>query len=206
MEVVFFYYICLMNYKKLIIRGISPSQTQTGAYALLLEEEESSIKLPIVIDYYGAQAISLGLEREAAKQLSRPMTHDLFKNFIDASQFVFEYVVIYQIIDGVFFSNIHLKHKITEDSIILDARTSDAVSLAVRYNADIFSTKEVLEEAGILLEIQAIDSEEEIVEMLMEEESLEELNAQLEEAVAKEDFDLAVILQEKIKQRQKKID
>lgn len=206
MEVVFFYYICLMNYKKLIIRGISPSQTQTGAYALLLEEEESGIKLPIVIDYYGAQAISLGLEREAAKQLSRPMTHDLFKNFIDASQFVFEYVVIYQIIDGVFFSNIHLKHKITEDSIILDARTSDAVSLAVRYNADIFSTKEVLEEAGILLEIRAIDSEEDIVEMLMEEESLDELKAQLEEAVAKEDFDLAVIIQEKIKRRQKKID
>lgn len=195
-----------MNYKKLIIRGISPSQTQTGAYALLLEEEDSGIKLPIVIDYYGAQAISLGLEREAIKQPSRPLTHDLFSQFIDVAHYYFEYVVIYKIIDGVFFSNIHLKSKETHETVILDARTSDAVALAVRYDADIFSTVEVLEEAGILLEIHQVNTEEEMLELLMEEESLEELQLRLEEAVKNEDFDLAVELQDKIKKKQKKID
>lgn len=198
-----------MDYKKLIIRGISYSQTQMGAYALILEQEETGIKLPVVIGNYEAQSISLGLEKDI--QPPRPLTHDLFSKFITTVGYYLDSIIIYQIIDGVFFSNLILKNNQGEQ-LVLDARTSDAVAMAVRFDAPIYTTEQVLTEAGIMLEL----SDNERTEESIEEESpvikgyevytLEELQELLEKAVNDEDFDTALELQQEIKKRKKNID
>ncbi|KEY19717.1 bifunctional nuclease family protein [Kaistella antarctica] len=198
-----------MDYKRLTIRGISYSQTQSGAYALLLEHEETNIKLPVVIGNFEAQSISLGLEKDIHPP--RPLTHDLFSKFVLATHFEIESVIIYQIIDGVFFSNINFKNKTTAEELILDARTSDAVAMAVRFDAPIYTTQQVLNEAGILLELdlpsKEVESEEEIaVEGNLSTLTNEDLKKLLDDAVKDEDFDAALEIQEEIKRRKKKID
>ncbi len=201
-----------MDYKKLIIRGISYSQTQMGAYALILEQEETGIKLPVVIGNYEAQSISLGLEKDI--QPPRPLTHDLFSKFITTVGYALESIIIYQIIDGVFFSNLILKNDQNE-KLILDARTSDAVAMAVRFDAPIYTTDEVLTEAGIMLELSDNDDkteykaedEEEAPEIKgYEVYTLEEIHEMLDKAVQEEDFDTALELQQEIKKRKKNID
>ena len=200
-----------MDYKKLIIRGISYSQTQSGAYALLLEHEETSVKLPVVIGNFEAQSISLGLEKDLKPP--RPLTHDLFSKFVNSTHYTLESVIIYQIIDGVFFSNLNFKNKDNGEELILDARTSDAVAMAVRFDAPIYTTEQVLNEAGILLEIDQ-NSEASSPDISADNSnisdfrklSMEELNSLLEDAVKEEDYDLAMEIQEELKRRNKKID
>lgn len=199
-----------MDYKQLIIRGISYSQTQSGAYALLLEHEETNIKLPVVIGNFEAQSISLGLEKDIHPP--RPLTHDLFTKFIISTHYKLVSVIIYQIVDGVFFSNINFKNSETDEDLILDARTSDAVAMAVRFDAPIYTTQQVLNEAGILLELEEVAKEDEIFSETIEVEdsltsaSMDELQKLLDEAVKEEDFDTALEIQEEIKRRKKKID
>lgn len=198
-----------MDYKELIIRGISYSQTQTGAYALLLEHLESSVKLPVVIGNFEAQSISLGLEKDI--QPPRPLTHDLFSKFVNDTGYDIVSVVIYQIIDGVFFSNINFRNKETLEEMVMDARTSDAVAMAVRFDAPIYTTTQVLNDAGILLELEDIKNlspeEPEIsTESSLKNIPMEEIERLLEQAVQEEDFDTAVELQEEMKRRKKKID
>lgn len=200
-----------MDYKKLIIRGISYSQTQSGAYALLLEHEETSVKLPVVIGNFEAQSISLGLEKDINPP--RPLTHDLFAQFVKNTGFKLESVIIYQIKDGVFFSNINFKNPLTEEELILDARTSDAVAMAVRFDSPIYTTSEVLNEAGILLELEESPKlEVEETEQTTSDFnnlsgiSMEELEQLLNDAVKEEDYDTALRLQEEIKKRNKKIE
>ncbi|SKB58714.1 hypothetical protein SAMN05660477_00057 [Soonwooa buanensis] len=203
-----------MDYKRLIIRGISYSQTQSGAYALLLEHEETGVKLPVVIGNFEAQSISLGLEKDI--QPPRPLTHDLFSSFVKATQYRLSSVVIYQILDGVFFSNLVFTNNISDEELILDARTSDAVAMAVRFDAPIFTTEQVLSEAGILLEINEPEEMSADVEgsqpiVGLEETSLSNLSSQelaqlLEDAVKEEDFDTALQVQEEIKKRNRKIE
>ena len=196
-----------MDYKKLIIRGISYSQTQSGAYALLLEHPETGVKLPVVIGSFEAQSISMGLEKDLKPP--RPLTHDLFAEFVENARYTLESVVIYKIVDGVFFSNINFVNRLLGDSITLDARTSDAVAMAVRFDAPVYTTKEVLNEAGILLNL---DFHEEDSDDADEEpaytpsKSIQELQSELDDAVKNEDFDLAIKIQEEIKARNRKID
>lgn len=199
-----------MDYKQLIIRGISYSQTQSGAYALLLEHEETGVKLPVVIGNFEAQSISLGLEKDLRPP--RPLTHDLFTKFVNSTHYTLESVIIYQIIDGVFFSNLNFKNTENGEELILDARTSDAVAMAVRFDATIYTTEQVLNEAGILLEIdnnnelpepeEASESETSDLRKL----STEELQILLDDAVREEDYDTAMEIQEELKRRNKKID
>ena len=199
-----------MDYKQLIIRGISYSQTQSGAYALLLEHEETGVKLPVVIGNFEAQSISLGLEKDLRPP--RPLTHDLFTKFVNSTHYTLESVIIYQIIDGVFFSNLNFKNTENGEELILDARTSDAVAMAVRFDAPIYTTEQVLNEAGILLEIDnnnelpepetALESETSDLRKL----STEELQILLDDAVREEDYDSAMEIQEELKRRNKKID
>lgn len=198
-----------MDYKKLIIRGISYSQTQSGAYALLLEEESTNIKLPVVIGNFEAQSISLGLEKDIHPP--RPLTHDLFSKFVTTTNFILESVIIYQIVDGVFFSNINFKNRSTGEDLIMDARTSDAVAMAVRFDAPIFTTDQVLNEAGILLDLEEATVKDENVPEIsadssLKNVSLEELYQLLDDAVKDEDFDYALEIQEEIKRRKKKIE
>lgn len=199
-----------MDYKQLIIRGISYSQTQSGAYALLLEHEETGVKLPVVIGNFEAQSISLGLEKDLRPP--RPLTHDLFTKFVNSTHYTLESVIIYQIIDGVFFSNLNFKNTENGEELILDARTSDAVAMAVRFDAPIHTTEQVLNEAGILLEI---DNNNELPEPETASESetsdlrklsTEELQILLDDAVREEDYDTAMEIQEELKRRNKKID
>ena len=199
-----------MDYKQLIIRGISYSQTQSGAYALLLEHEETGVKLPVVIGNFEAQSISLGLEKDLRPP--RPLTHDLFTKFVNSTHYTLESVIIYQIIDGVFFSNLNFKNTENGEELILDARTSDAVAMAVRFDAPIYTTEQVLNEAGILLEI---DNNNELPEPENASESetsdlrklsTEELQILLDDAVREEDYDTAMEIQEELKRRNKKID
>ena len=199
-----------MDYKQLIIRGISYSQTQSGAYALLLEHEETGVKLPVVIGNFEAQSISLGLEKDLRPP--RPLTHDLFTKFVNSTYYTLESVIIYQIIDGVFFSNLNFKNTENGEELILDARTSDAVAMAVRFDAPIYTTEQVLNEAGILLEI---DNNNELPEPETASESetsdlrklsTEELQILLDDAVREEDYDTAMEIQEELKRQNKKID
>ena len=199
-----------MDYKQLIIRGISYSQTQSGAYALLLEHEETGVKLPVVIGNFEAQSISLGLEKDLRPP--RPLTHELFTKFVNSTHYTLESVIIYQIIDGVFFSNLNFKNTENGEELILDARTSDAVAMAVRFDAPIYTTEQVLNEAGILLEI---DNNNELPEPETASESetsdlkklsTEELQILLDDAVREEDYDTAMEIQEELKRRNKKID
>lgn len=201
-----------MDYKELNIRGISYSQTQSGAYALLLEHIPTKIKLPVVIGNFEAQAISLGLEKDI--QPPRPLTHDLFATFVSTVNYEMVSVLIYQIVDGVFFSNMVFREFGTNKEIVIDARTSDAVAMAVRFSAPIFTTSQVLEEAGILLEIQRDESSEpefspspsELGSQDIYNLPLAELKLLLEQAVKDEDFDTALELQEEIKRRKKNLD
>lgn len=197
-----------MDYKQLVIRGISYSQTQSGAYALLLEHEETNVKLPVVIGNFEAQSISLGLEKDIHPP--RPLTHDLFSKFVTSCSFTLTSVIIYQIVDGVFFSNINFKNNSNGEELILDARTSDAVAMAVRFDAPIFTTDQVLNEAGILLEIEEKTTEtsfkEEPVDESLSAMTMEELQKLLDDAVKEEDYDTAMEIQEEIKRRKKKID
>lgn len=198
-----------MDYKKLTIRGISYSQTQSGAYALLLEHEETNIKLPVVIGNFEAQSISLGLEKDIHPP--RPLTHDLFSKFVVATHFEITSVIIYQIIDGVFFSNINFKNNSNGEELILDARTSDAVAMAVRFEVPIYTTPQVLSEAGILLELDDQSTSADQFSPIATEGDLasfplEDLQKLLDDAVKDEDFDAALELQQEINRRNKKID
>lgn len=201
-----------MDFKRLIIRGISYSQTQSGAYALLLEDEETSVKLPVVIGNFEAQSISLGLEKDINPP--RPLTHDLFSKFVELANYTLSSVVIYQIVDGVFFSNINFVNNESKEELVLDARTSDAVAMAVRFDAPIYTTSQVLNEAGILLDIEDASKPEDAEEISDEpiaaggfsDLTMEDLQNLLDCAVRDEDYDTALEIQEEIKRRKKKID
>ena len=131
---------------KLEIAGLSYSQTQSGAYALVLSESIGKRRLPIIIGGFEAQAIAIELEKMTP---SRPLTHDLFKNFADRFEIVIKQVIIHKLVDGVFYSSIICERDGLEE--IVDARTSDAIALALRFNAPIFTYKNILDKAGIFL-------------------------------------------------------
>ena len=136
-----------MSLVRLNIKGISYSQTQNGAYALILNEVDGERKLPIVIGAFEAQSIAIALEKEIKPP--RPLTHDLFKNFADRFAIVVKQVIIHKLVDGVFYSSIICERDNLEE--IIDARTSDAIALALRFKAPIFTYKTILEKAGIYL-------------------------------------------------------
>jgi len=199
---------------RLDIKGISYSQTQTGAYALVLKEVEGARTLPIIIGAFEAQAIAIALEKDIKPP--RPLTHDLFKTFSDRFKIVIKQVIIHKLVDGVFFSSLICERDKIEE--IIDARTSDAIALAVRFNAPIFTYKNILDKAGIFLKAkEEIDkrTEEEMeieeilnpIEAILNEESsfisksLEELNILMTKAVADEDYELAAKIRDEIDSR-----
>lgn len=208
-----------MSLVKLTIKGISYSQTQNGAYALILNEVDGERKLPIVIGAFEAQSIAIALEKEIKPP--RPLTHDLFKNFADRFDIVVKQVIIHKLVDGVFFSSIICERDRIEE--IIDARTSDAIALALRFNAPIFTYKNILDKAGIYLKINpdAADAEGNIdqpEDVLSEPEtfghetvtsgdgysaySIQELNEMLEGAVQNEDYEKAAKIRDEISKRE----
>ncbi|WP_458627731.1 bifunctional nuclease family protein [Winogradskyella sp. PC D3.3] len=205
-----------MSLVRLNIKGISYSQTQNGAYALILNEVDGDRKLPIVIGAFEAQSIAIALEKEIRPP--RPLTHDLFKNFADRFDIVVKQVIIHKLVDGVFYSSLICERDKIEE--IIDARTSDAIALALRFQAPIFTYKNILDKAGIYLKVnpKKEDDEEQdsiLVDDLIVEEiesasaeqegyknkSLEELNNLLEQAVNNEDYEMAAKIRDEISKR-----
>ena len=126
------------------VRGISYSETQTGAYALILNEEKGERKLPIIIGGFEAQSIAIALEQEVKP--SRPLTHDLFKSFGERFNINVKQVIIHKLVDGIFFSSLICERDKIEE--IIDARTSDAIALALRFEAPIYAYDSILKKAG----------------------------------------------------------
>ncbi len=206
-----------MSLVKLTIKGISYSQTQNGAYALILNEVDGERKLPIVIGAFEAQSIAIALEKEIKPP--RPLTHDLFKNFADRFDIVVKQVIIHKLVDGVFYSSIICERDKIEE--IIDARTSDAIALALRFSAPIFTYKNILDKAGIYLKATPMegDKPQEVGDVLtnpetfgMEESnqsgetyskhSLSELHELLEGAVNDEDYEKAAKIRDEISKRE----
>lgn len=136
-----------MKKVRLDIVGLSYSQTQTGAYALVLGENGGKRRLPIIIGGFEAQAIAIELEKMTP---SRPLTHDLFKTFAETFEIAVTEVVIYNLVEGIFYAKIICSNGALEQEI--DARTSDAIALAVRFNCPISTYEFILSSAGIVLE------------------------------------------------------
>ena len=181
-----------MSLVRLNIKGISYSQTQSGAYALVLSEVDGERTLPIIIGAFEAQSIAIALEKEIKPP--RPLTHDLFKTFSDRFNIKVKQVIIHKLVDGVFYSSLICERDKIEE--IIDARTSDAIALATRFNAPIFTYENILDKAGIFLKVkgepklaQAKIEVEELVadiaeDISLKDVSLKELKSNLDEAVA----------------------
>jgi len=205
-----------MSLVRLNIKGISYSQTQNGAYALILNEVDGDRKLPIVIGAFEAQSIAIALEKEISPP--RPLTHDLFKNFADRFDIVVKQVIIHKLVDGVFYSSLICERDKIEE--IIDARTSDAIALALRFQAPIFTYKNILDKAGIYLKVDSKKENEDeqdsiLVDDLLADEleltkpkenykskTLEELHNMLDEAVANEDYEKAARIRDEISKRE----
>ena len=204
-----------MSLIKLTIKGISYSQTQSGAYALVLSEMEGTRTLPIIIGAFEAQSIAIALEKEIRPP--RPLTHDLFKTFADRFSIVIKQVIIHKLVDGVFYSSLICEREGVEE--LIDTRTSDAIALAVRFEAPIYTYENILDKAGIYLKMDEeltieedleSDEEDEIEFSFDEDEkeedyysnlSLEELHEQLNDAVANENYELAARIRDEISKR-----
>jgi bifunctional DNase/RNase len=211
-----FFISTIMSLVKLSIKGISYSQTQNGAYALILNEVDGERKLPIVIGAFEAQSIAIALEKEIKPP--RPLTHDLFKNFAERFDIVVKQVIIHKLVDGVFYSSIICERDKIEE--IIDARTSDAIALALRFNAPIFTYKNILDKAGIYLKTNPADGDKEnqMDDIISNPESftaepessgrayikfsLQELNDLLIQAVEQEDYEKAANIRDEISKRE----
>ncbi|MBN8695550.1 MAG: bifunctional nuclease family protein [Bacteroidetes bacterium] len=196
-----------MKKVKLEIVGLSYSQTQTGAYALVLGEAKGKRRLPIIIGGFEAQAIAIELEKMTP---SRPLTHDLFKSFAEGFNIEVSEVLIYNLVEGIFFAKIICNGEGKE--VEIDARTSDAIALAVRFNCPINTFEFILSQAGILLDDETIAPANEgaDIDELVEadsndylKKSTEELKQLLDSALDEEDYEKASRIRDELNNRKK---
>tara|TARA_B100000678_G_scaffold283915_1_gene284671 strand:- start:1952 stop:2587 length:636 start_codon:yes stop_codon:yes gene_type:complete len=211
-----------MDLIKLEIHGISYSENLSGAFALVLNESKGIRKLPVVIGGFEAQAIALALQKNI--KTSRPLTHELFKGFADKFEIKLKKVIIHKLVDGVFFSNMVCEKD--GDTVIIDSRTSDAIAMALRFNAPIFTYESILNEVGFESDFKyekKIDFNEEDVFLNLEKKddeslkeisykseniklenmSLKKLNEMLDKSLAKEDYEFSAKIRDEIKSRKK---
>ncbi len=205
------YSLNLMQRKQLNILGLSVSQTQSGAYALVLGEDEGNRRIPIIIGPVEAQAIAIQLE---GLKYPRPLTHDLIKSMAVAFDINLKEVVIYKLEEGIFYSELFCIQG--DKEVKIDSRTSDAIALAIRFNAPIFTSEEILKKAGIIAGIAKDSNDDEDIdnpldfedEDIIEKNSLanftvKELNMMLKEAIAIEDYEKASEITNEIERRKK---
>ena len=196
-----------MEKVKLEIIGLSYSQTQSGAYALVLAEAGGKRRLPIIIGGFEAQAIAIELEKMTP---TRPLTHDLFKSFAQSFDIEVKEVIIYNLVEGIFYSKLICERdgQVTE----IDARTSDAIAIGVRFNCPVYTFESILTTAGIILEdgekedslnlLEDENTEDEIeVEESPENLTVQELENQLNDAIENEDYELASRLRDLINKK-----
>ena len=202
-----------MSLIKLTIKGISYSQTQSGAYALVLSEMEGKRTLPIIIGAFEAQSIAIALEKEIRPP--SPLTHDLFKTFSERFKITVKQVIIHKLVDGIFFSSlICVKDGVEE---IIDTRTSDAIAIAIRFLAPIYTYENILDKAGIYLKVEeeiaikeilepeaiqvTIDQADSLSSSNFSNYSMQELHDQLKEAVENENYEKAAKIRDEISKR-----
>ena len=196
-----------MQKVRLEISGIAYSQTQSGSYVLTLSEASGNRKLPIVIGGFEAQAIAVELEKMIP---NRPLTHDLVKSFCISFDVTIKEVLIYKFVEGVFYAKLICER----DGVLteIDSRTSDAIAVGVRFNSPIYTFSNVLEDAGITrdqedaFESDSLVSQDDSIELeesstVYASSSMEELEKQLQDALEKEDYELASKLRDEIKKR-----
>lgn len=195
-----------MHKKRLNILGLSVSQTQSGAYALVLAEENGDRRIPIIIGPVEAQAIAIQLE---GLKPPRPLTHDLIKNIAAAFDIVLLEVTIYKLEEGIFYSE--LLCEMNGKEVVIDSRTSDAVALALRFRCPIYTTEDILEKSGIVLnsddDLEGTDSftssSSETSDSPFSNYSSQELEEMLNEAIQNEDYEKASIIRDEIHNRKK---
>jgi bifunctional DNase/RNase len=203
-----------MNKIKLNVLGISYSQTQTGAYALVLAEENGSRRIPIIVGGFEAQAIAIQLE---GLKPPRPLTHDLFLNFAKTFGIDLLEVTVYKLEEGVFSSQLTCDDG--KRIIEIDARTSDAIALALRFKCPIYTTEEIMRKAGIILDFEkesnvggpsektttskSIPVEDKTFADEIRKAGLTELQEMLKEAVKDEDYEKASQIRDEINHRKK---
>ena len=198
-----------MKLVELLINGISYSQTQNGAYALILSEIEGERKLPIVIGTNEAQSIAIAIEKEIKPP--RPLTHDLFKNFCQRFDIKIKQVIIHKLVDGVFYSSVICERDGIEE--IIDSRSSDAIPLAIRFEAPIYTHETILEKAGVVIQAENHTDEKPILNQLFSDEnkliespdlkgkSTTELESLLKIAVQNENYESAAKIRDEISNR-----
>ena len=187
-----------MSLIELKVNRISYSQSQNGAYALILEENDGERKLPIVIGGFEAQSIAIALEKNI--EPPRPLTHDLFKKFAKNFEIRIKQVIIHKLVDGIFYSSIICERDSVEE--ILDARTSDAIALALRFDSPIYTYDKILEKAGIILNKEI--SKKNIKNDLRDDfkkYSKKQLAKKIENAIEAENYELAARLRDEINSR-----
>ena len=204
-----------MKLIQLTIKGISYSETQTGAYALILKEAEGDRRLPIIIGGFEAQSVAIALEKELKPK--RPLTHDLFKNFAERFNIYVKQVIIHKLVDGVFYSSLICERDKIEE--IIDTRTLDAIAMALRFNAPIFVYDSILKQAGFTSEEISKDdgdkSEDNWIQSFVAEQSkqkelpddlkklsLSKLKTLLNKLVNLEDYEKAVKIRDEISKRE----
>ena len=206
-----------MKLIQLNIRGISYSDTQTGAYALILREIDGNRRLPIIIGGFEAPSIAIALEKELKPK--RPLTHDLFRNFAERFNIYIKQVIIHKLVDGVFYSSLICERNKIEE--IIDARTSDAIAMAIRFGAPVFIYDSILKQAGFdestIKEDKKNEEGENWIKNFVEEQSkqkavpdnlnklsLSKLKSLLNKLVNLEDYEKAVKIRDEISKRESK--
>ena len=192
---------------KLEILGLSPSQSQSGSFALVLGEEYGNRRLPIIIGMFEAQAIAIEIEKIVP---NRPMTHDLFKQFAKNFGFTVREIVISDLREGIFFARIVCSDGVQET--VVDARPSDAIAIGIRFGVSIFTYETILSEAGITA--SADDEEEEQEELVrtssrsprafgeqLKDMTVDELQKMLDEALGNEEYERAAKIRDEISKR-----
>jgi bifunctional DNase/RNase len=191
---------------ELEIVALSHSITQTHSYAVVLGEVNGLRRLPIVIGGFEAQAIAVALER---MQPSRPLTHDLLKNFMNAFNVDLQEIIISDLQEGIFYSKLLCVNE--HDTVEIDSRTSDALALAVRFGCPVYTYDHILESAGILMEdtgtqkkkTPGAPSADPGIREDLSALTLEELNNLLNEVLEQEDYIRAIPIRDEIKKRKK---
>lgn len=192
---------------RLKVLGISYSQIQTGAYALILAQADGPIRIPVVIGSTEAQSIALKIEGITPP---RPMTHDLFMSFAHAFGVKLTEVFIYKFEDGIFSSELTFSDG--ERQVVLDSRTSDAIAIAMRTKAPIYTTRAILDETGFVMEEQQTESDDTATEPAADEDTpdnepklenyaIEELERTLARHIRNEQYEQAARVSEILKRK-----
>lgn len=202
-----------MDLVQLDIAAIKQSDSQNNAYVLLLNETVGKRQLPIVIGWCEARSIAIAID--GTEEPDRPLTHDLFKTMGDKFNIAVQKIVIHTLIEGIFHSSFHCKHNDTGEKVAIDARTSDAIAIAIRYGCPIFTYEDILSRAGIIINSARKNDDTDDLNLEEEEDKMAEpqgintfslikLKKMLAAAIEEEDYEKASEIRDELNKRKDK--